>query len=247
MRQFEHTPFDLLQEWGFRRIPLVDLGEVLPGENIRHAVAGQAADCAIGVTETHLFRLHFETQSVEVVADVPGIGRIALTSKGHIVGFDDRRAVWRFDPQSSRLERNTLPLPEGNWAGAAFTWARDPISGILYTADADGRLFSFDEKGGFSGSLGTVPISPVGPMAVTHDGRLFGMCGDGICKMFSYNPRTRAVSNLASPVSVIGRRRYGFAFADAVTGNDGEIYFGENDNLGHLWIYFPKIQPAGKE
>jgi hypothetical protein len=27
-----------------------------------------------------------------------------------------------------------------------------------------------------------------------------------------------------------------------VTGRDGEIYFGEDDNLDHLWIYFPRIK-----
>ena len=27
-----------------------------------------------------------------------------------------------------------------------------------------------------------------------------------------------------------------------VTGRDGEIIFGENDDLGHLWLYFPKIE-----
>jgi hypothetical protein len=44
-------------------------------------------------------------------------------------------------------------------------------------------------------------------------------------------------------VSVIQQRRYGYCFGDAVTGRDGEIIFGENDNLGHLWLYFPKILP----
>jgi hypothetical protein len=41
-------------------------------------------------------------------------------------------------------------------------------------------------------------------------------------------------------------RRYGYEFGDAVTGRDGEIIFGENDNGGHLWLYYPKIMaPAG--
>ena len=31
-------------------------------------------------------------------------------------------------------------------------------------------------------------------------------------------------------------------FGDAVTGRDGQIFFGEDDDLGHLWIYFPSIQ-----
>ncbi len=40
-------------------------------------------------------------------------------------------------------------------------------------------------------------------------------------------------------VSVFERRRYGYEFAVAVVGPDGEILWGEDDDLGHLWLYFP--------
>ncbi|MGA2074229.1 MAG: hypothetical protein ABSH52_12070 [Terriglobia bacterium] len=36
----------------------------------------------------------------------------------------------------------------------------------------------------------------------------------------------------------------GYVFGDAVTGRDGEIVFGEDDDGGHLWLYFPRIQAA---
>ena len=42
--------------------------------------------------------------------------------------------------------------------------------------------------------------------------------------------------------SVFNRRRYGYVFGDAVVGRDGEIIFGENDDLGHVWLYFPKVR-----
>jgi hypothetical protein len=63
--------------------------------------------------------------------------------------------------------------------------------------------------------------------------------------MFCYDPAAGQVSNLGVALSVIERRRYGYVFGDAVTGRDGQIIFGENDNLGHLWLYFPKIKSAG--
>jgi hypothetical protein len=37
----------------------------------------------------------------------------------------------------------------------------------------------------------------------------------------------------------------GYVFGDAVTGRNGEIVFGEDDDGGHLWIYFPQIQAPG--
>jgi hypothetical protein len=83
-------------------------------------------------------------------------------------------------------------------------------------------------------------------MAVTHDGRLFGFCGDGISRMFAYNPAERRITDLGVAVSFLERRRYGYLFADAVTGRDGQIFFGESDNLAHLWIYFPPILPKAE-
>jgi hypothetical protein len=50
------------------------------------------------------------------------------------------------------------------------------------------------------------------------------------------------VTNIGVAASILERRRYGYEFADAVTGRDGEIIFGENDNGGHLWLYFPRIR-----
>ena len=60
--------------------------------------------------------------------------------------------------------------------------------------------------------------------------------------LFCYNPSTRDLSGIGVAASVIERRRNGYAFGDAVTGRDGQIIFGEDDDLGHLWLYFPKIQ-----
>lgn len=81
-------------------------------------------------------------------------------------------------------------------------------------------------------------------MAVTRDGRVFGFCGDGISRMFCYDPRHEKVVDLGVAFSVIERRRYGYTFGDAVMGRDGQIFFGEDDDLGHLWLYFPSIQRA---
>ena len=80
-------------------------------------------------------------------------------------------------------------------------------------------------------------------MAATLDGRLFGWCGDEISRLFCFDPARREIRDLGIAVSVIERRRYGYVFGAAAVGRDGQIFFGEDDDLGHLWIYFPKIQP----
>ena len=238
---FESLPFDLIQEWGFRRTPFQELGQV-NGEAIVHAITDSSKRTMVGTTTGHLFTVDIEAGGIRVVGEAPGKGRIGLGSKGGIFGEDGPAHLWRYDVAAGQLERKAVALPVGVWGKVPLAWARDQHSGVLYLADANGTLFSLDEDRGFSAPLGRTLLAPAGPMAVTHDGRIFGFCGPEMAKMFCYNPASRAVSNLGVSVSVLERRRYGYVFGDAVTGRDGQIFFGEDDDLGHLWIYFPRIQ-----
>lgn len=234
---------DLIQEWGFDRSPLVDHGECVPGEPVVHAVADASHKFAVGVTAGHLFTTELAAPQIRVVGEVSAKGKIAIASRGGIVGQDGGSHLWHYDPSTRALSRHAVKLPEGSW-DRPLNWARDAQTGLLYTADAAGRLFSFEESAGFSRPLGRTALGPVGPMAVTFDGRVFGFCGDEIANMFCYDPGLREVSNLGVAASVIQQRRYGYVFGDAVTGRDGEIVFGEDDNGGHLWIYFPRIRSS---
>jgi hypothetical protein len=232
---------DLIQEWGMNRPAIQDLGECVPGEPVVHAVADESRSTAVGVTSRHLFTLDFASSKIQVAGEVAAAGRIALASNGGIYGRDGASHLWRYDPKAGALRRQAAQLPAGAW-DHPLVWARDRRNGLLFTADAQGQLFSFDEKRGFSGPLGRAPLAPVRPMAVTLDGRLFGFCGEEMAKMFCYDPASGEVSNLGVAASVLERRRYGYEFGDAVTGRDGELVFGEDDDGGHLWLYFPRIR-----
>ncbi|HOX57243.1 MAG TPA: hypothetical protein P5205_11410 [Candidatus Paceibacterota bacterium] len=238
---YQGLPFDLIQEWGFGRPSIDDWGK-MNGERIVHAVADSARTSVVGITTHSLFAADAEKGKTAVIGEVPGKGRVALGSKGGIFGKDTGNFLWRYDSGVRKLERQAVKLPAGAWESAPLTWARDARNGLLYTADGEGNLFSLDEQHGFSAPLGRTLLAPVGPMAVTFDGRVFGFCGPEMAKMFCYNPATRSVSNLGVAVSILERRRYGYVFGDAVTGRDGQIFFGEDDDLGHLWLYFPRIQ-----
>ena len=237
----DSLPFDLIQEWGFSRAPFQEIGRV-GREPILHAVTDSSKNSLIGMTASRLFTIDFNPGKIEQVGEISGQGRIAIGSKGGVFGQDGPRHLWRWDTGSRKLQRRAVELPEGLWDNTSMFWARDPHNGLLYTADGRGNLFSMSEEHGFSPALGQTMLAPVGPMAVTFDGRLFGYCGTEMSKMFCYNPNAKTVTNLGVAISVIERRRYGYVFGDAVTGRDGQIYFGENDDLGHVWIYFPRIQ-----
>jgi hypothetical protein len=236
----QSLPFDLIQEWGFSRAPFQDLGKV-DGEPILHAVIEDSRSWLVGITTRHLFTVALENGKIEIAGEVPGNGRVAVGSKGGIFGRDGPGHLWRFDTGSRQIQRQAVRLSDGAWDNAPLSWARDHRSGLLYTADGNGNLFSFDEQHGLSGPLARTMLAPVGPWAVTRDGRLFGFCGAEMAKMFCYHPERNQVTNLGVAVSVLERRRYGYVFGDAVTGRDGQIIFGEDDDLGHLWIYFPRI------
>jgi hypothetical protein len=234
-------PFDLIQEWGFSRPPLEELGQ-LNGQAIIHAVVEDAKTSLVGLTTDHVFTVEIEHGRIELLDEAPGKGRVGLGFSGGVYGQDGPAHLWRYDVPSKKLRRLAIRLPAGDWDNVPLIWARDRGNRILYTADANGTLFFLNEESGFSRALGRTPLAPVGPMAVTHDGRLFGFCGEELARMFCYNPGIPAVTDLGVAVSVLERRRYGYAFGDAVTGRDGQIYFGEDDDLGHLWLYFPRIQ-----
>lgn len=234
---------DLVQEWGIRPTSFEDLGECVAGEAIVHAVAERPGS-VVGATTRRLFRLDVTSRTCEVLGEVPAGGRLARTPGGSVVGKDGEGSLWHFAPKSGTLRRGAFALPGGAWPHP-LSWARAPQGGALVTADAAGRFYAFDEAKGFSAPLGQAVLAPVGPMAATFDGRVFGFCGAEMSRLFCLDPKTGTVTHLGGAASVIERRRYGYVFGDAVTGRDGEIVFGENDNGGHLWLYFPRILARG--
>lgn len=230
---------DWIQEWGLSPQALQDLGECVPNEPVVHAIADPSRTTAIGITTGHLFTLALDSGKVTVIADVSGRGHLGMGTSG-VFGQDDGARLWHFDLASGKIRRAAAALPEGEWK-TGLRWARGGDPSQLLTADDAGHLFSLDENRGFH-SLGKAHLSPVGPMAITPDGRLFGFCGSEMANLFCCDITSGSYTNLGVAASVFEKRRYGYQFGDALTGPEGEILFGEDDNDGHLWLYFPKIQ-----
>jgi hypothetical protein len=229
---------DFIQEWALDVPVLTDLGACVPGETVVHAVCAPSRKTIVGASAHHLFTMDVESGKASVVAEIPANGLLAVGGDS-VFAADNGARLWRFDLASGKLDRAAMQLPHGDWS-VPLQWARGSHNGRLFVADATGQLFSFDQKKGFH-PLGKTDLTPVGPMTVTTDGRLFGFCGDEIANLFCCDTLSGKVSSLGVAASVLEHRRYGYEFAAAVTGPDGEMIFGENDNSGHLWLYFPKV------
>ena len=239
---YQGLPFDLIQEWGFGRPPIKTLVDLPQSDGTLTATVCAEGKVLICQSGEQLIRWDIPTGTLTEIGRVPDTGCLLLSDPDSVYGFDENTFLWRYRPSSNKLERRVIPLPEGCHRGGSMCWARDSNDGKYYLADASGTLFPFTGAGGFGREIGRTRLGPVNAMAVTHDGRLIGSCGDGIGRFFVYSPQNGKVKDIGVAVSVLETRRYGYRFGGAVTGRDGEIYFGEKDQNGHLWIYFPRIE-----
>ncbi|OGV60739.1 MAG: hypothetical protein A2498_16950 [Lentisphaerae bacterium RIFOXYC12_FULL_60_16] len=236
-------PFDLIQEWEFTQVRFEDLGTAAEGEPVVHAVA-EPGGGVLAATSHHLVRYRSEPPTgVETLAEVVG-SRLSPALDGSVYGLCDARSLWRWDAASGRLDKRAVALPADAEVEAGLRWAVDPFRRRLYLTDQKGDLFILEPAHGVRGPVARTPLAPVTSLAATLDGRVYGTCGEGMEHFFRYTPGTDRIDDIGMAVSVLERRRYGYQYADAAMGRDGQLFFGENDTLGHLWIYFPRIEPS---
>jgi hypothetical protein len=175
---------------------------------------------------------------------VRSVGPLAAAADGSVYGIEEGGTLWRYSPGTNAIERRPGELA-GPWLGQ-HRWALDKGSGELYLFDDDGGLHAIGPDGTIRSHLAQAMASPVMAAAVTLDGRLFGVCGRPLSRYFTYEPGPGPgeLRDLGVMASTIERRRYGWEMGAAIVGREGEIIFGEDDDGGHLWLYFPRVQAA---
>ncbi|MBT3275687.1 MAG: PQQ-like beta-propeller repeat protein, partial [Spirochaetales bacterium] len=186
-REFQETPFSLIQEWHIGRTPYTYIDSPVKGERILHAVCTSDRSMVVGTTESSLFTFDFETDKIAIIGTVEGSGKLTAVSDGTVIGRGKDKTLWCFDPGSGTLDDDFIKLPEGKW-NSSIIWATDPETDLLYTADGAANLYSFSPQTGWSSILTQIPYSPVTSIAVTFDGRVFGSSGTDMQRMFCYDP-----------------------------------------------------------
>lgn len=176
---------------------------------------------------------------------------LMITPDGVVFTTGAGNGLVRYDPHRDLLEmlEQTVPHFPGRGVYARIdSWTWDATSGLFYVGDkADGLLYTLDPRTLETRLLGK-PTDRVRVRALTaaKDGRVFGVAGQpgDMGQLFVYEPTTRELRNLGIPLAAVEERRYGYEFDSAVTGPEGQLYFGESERSSRLFIYFPSCAAA---
>jgi hypothetical protein len=198
-----------------------------------------------------LFSYSLDSNKVKWVDRVGGareaLGKLTIDARGIVYGSGACGRLFRFDPDHERVEftKWSAPSLKGREAyNKVEAWALDESTGLIYGGTIDGILFEFDPRNGGIVCLGK-PIDQMRTrtLAVGNDGRVYGVGGEvgKCCHLFVYEPGTRQLRDLGVLLATLDRPWYGYEIECSVTGRDGEIYFGENDRLSSLFIYYPPV------
>jgi len=179
---------------------------------------------------------------------------LVMDGVGHVYGTHSLGTLFRFNIFFRSIEDLGVKIP--TVAGREFynqldSGVHDPHTRRIYGGGtADGVLFWFDPDTLETRSLGKVIAEPrVRAIATAPDGRIFGVagCEDGMGHLFVHDPKRCETRDLGLMFAASEIWRRGFEFDAACTGPNGEIYFGESEREGHLFMYFPaypqKVSP----
>lgn len=258
----------LIQEWGLTRDTFTKVCDLFAGRRVAGGVftpEGRLYGITEGDGQFFTLDLSAEKPEVAVVGPVHPpppkpmaephqpffSSRVVLDRGGRVWGTSGSARLWHYDPSCGSLVSSgpRVPAAAGREAHTTVSaWAIDPVSGLLYGGTSpDGFLFKFDPETRQATPLGKpTRLDEIHCLTVGHDGRVYGMAGaaEDIGHLFVYDPANGALADLGVPVSTLSTRQYGYHFRSALTAGGGELYFGQYERAGHLWLYFP---PLGRQ
>jgi len=253
-----------IQEWVHGYGTITEFASPVPDEGIACLVGDKDQNCLYGLTDrTGTFFIvevedggkdvGLKAKEVEIVGPVDEIQHFSrtliVTTGGTVYGAGAAGRLFSYSPFfTTGIERLDVSIPAiaGKQMYARIdSWTRDPFTGLIYGGTAhDGLLFQFNPNQGTMKSLGK-PTNETRLRAITvgNDGTVYGISGEenSLGHFFTYDPMDGSLDDLGIPIAMTEIRRYGYEFDAAVTGPDGEIYLGEGDRCGCLFIYFPGI------
>lgn len=246
---------DCIQEWYHAPAKFEDVSTPIADEGIAALVGDKQQGVVYGLTDSTgtLFKFDVESGKTEILGAVDEHGqfskKLLLAGNGSVYGAGAFGQLVAHHPYlTGGIERIDAAIPAN--AGKAIyarvgSWAEDPVTGMIYGGtETDGLLFSFDPDSDTIRSYGRPTLEArISAIAVGADGLVYGISGEAgsLGHMFMFEPETGCITDLGIPLATTEIRRYGYEFEAAITGPDGEIYLGETDRGGCLFMYFPPI------
>ncbi|MBZ5591760.1 MAG: hypothetical protein LAP39_05960 [Acidobacteriia bacterium] len=243
--------------------PVEDLGIPVAGDGIYTLAIDRERNAIFGLTypSARFFSYSIADGKFAVhggVAErrIPGekfekdrnVGRaLALDADGKVYGSGDHGALFRFDPETRKLEwlRLTAPTVAGREPYNRLDCWAEGSKDILYGGTSDGYLFRLDPKSLALENLGK-PLNQyrIRGLAFARNGKLYGAGGDDdeMARLFSYDP-ARGAYQMLGMVDVNHRPYYSWQayVIDAVAiGADGTLYLGQSERKSKLYLYYPE-------
>jgi len=201
-------------------------------------------DAVMVLTTAGLFRMDMEQGNAELVAETrspkPVRGPVVLDASLHWLCED--MALATLTSKGDLLPLTLIPDAEGESLLAARN-KRD-----LIVVKPDGAFLRVDPSAGEIAPIAYSPLPGVQCLAPLHDGRIYGICGDGIGHFFRVDVESATSEALGAVATAVSTHRYGFTFSCCCVSAEGTIYLGEHDRGGHLWAYYPPLpqRPGSK-
>lgn len=255
-----------------KKFEVTDLGEPVNGEGVFALTADSRLNMLYGITypSGKFFTYNIQSGNVQVYDETAVTRRqsgyyhsyaletedilsraLVVDKSGRVYGSRPVNSIFRFDPQSGKLEtlKDELPIVWGRRSlGRVDSWALAP-DGTLYGGNAgDGQLFKIDPSAGTVTNLGKPIMTPrlVG-LALGGDGKLYGVAGalPGYAHLFVYDPKDGGFTDLGNPrfplvaPEIAGELPWrGFQIATVAASEDGRyILMGEDESLSQLMVF----------
>lgn len=167
---------------------------------------------------------------------------LACAPDGNIYGAGRWGHIYSYDPRQNKISEIDLQAPSikgRKLYNGAISLLADAENNIIYGGtSADGILFKLDLNSMKIISLGKPLNQPfIRCLVLGNDKNLYGIAGKTCCHLFRYEPRSGDLRDIGIFHVESPRPWHGYEFDAAVGGNDGILYFGENDRISHLFRY----------
>ena len=187
---------------------------------------------------------------VQTVAAVESAAPVlAALPDGRLLGAGAEGRLWSWQPGARRVTRLDAwaPCQSGKRYVAGvqclLPTARGPVYGGTST---DGYLFAWDPASGRMTNLGK-PDRQSGLRCLVEgrDGRLYGIVQEpgGLAHLFTWDPGERSFADIGLVGSSFPVQWNAWSICALAVGRQGELYLGEDDAIGHLFVYYPPVRP----